>query len=130
MIASWACQIYSSFSCEFGSCKCRRRKSKLVTIYDLKLKFGYTQKEVSEGQEPITGTLTALEVGHDMDEDEYQFEAQTDSSGDLAMQLREEARQKLAVHLRSIFQELPKVRPASMLLHPDSFDSREPGYDS
>lgn len=84
-----------------------RRKSKLVTIYDLKLRFAYTQKDAAE--DPITGTLTALEVGHDMDEDEYQFESTASQSGDLAMQLREEARKSLAVKLRPIFQELPKV---------------------
>lgn len=88
-----------------------RRKSKLVTIYDLKLRFAYTQKQppAAEGEEAVSGTLTALEVGHDMDEDEYQFESNVGQTGDLAMQLRQEARKSLADKLRPIFQQLPKV---------------------
>lgn len=81
-----------------------------MTIYDLRLQVAFSQKqEAPEGEEPVTGTLTALEVSHDMEEDEYQFETSASKSGDQAMKYREEARTKLANQLRPIFQQFPKV---------------------
>jgi len=74
-------------------------------VYKLLL---YAGPEVTEGDR-ITGTLTAVEVSHDMDESDYVFEASTAESGSEANRMKEIARKQLAAKLRPIFQQLPKV---------------------
>lgn len=59
--------------------------------------------------EAVTGTLVAPEVAHDMDEDEYQFEAKlTAGSGAEADAFLRTAKKALADKLRPKFQQFPK----------------------
>ncbi|KAL7005780.1 Co-chaperone [Cystobasidiomycetes sp. EMM_F5] len=88
------------------------RKSKLVTIYDLKVVCEW-EGNLADGT-VVKGTLTALEVEHDMDEDEYKFESAFDDesahgSNTEALALKEDARKGLADKLRPKFQQFPKA---------------------
>jgi hypothetical protein len=60
--------------------------------------------------ESVTGSIVAIEVSHDMDEDEYVFtstlDATTSKDGDRFQKL---AKGALANKLRSIFQSFPQV---------------------
>lgn len=57
----------------------------------------------------MTGTLVALEVAHDMDEDEYRFEGSvTSGSGKEADAFYVTAKRALADKLRPKFQQFPK----------------------
>ncbi|GAA5931757.1 AHA1 family protein [Sporobolomyces koalae] len=90
-----------------GDCELGMRKSKLITVYDQKVSMTWTAKS-SEGDE-ISGTLIALEVAHDMDEDEYRFEASISSgSGKEADAFYLTAKRALADKLRPKFQQFPK----------------------
>ncbi|GAA5915656.1 hypothetical protein JCM8208_005907 [Rhodotorula glutinis] len=90
-----------------GDCELGMRKSKLVTVYDQRVSMRWAA--TSKDGEAITGTLIALEVMHDMDEDEYQFEAAlTAGSGAEADAFLRTAKKALANKLRSKFQQFPK----------------------
>ncbi|KAK9896653.1 activator of Hsp90 ATPase [Cystobasidium minutum MCA 4210] len=95
-----------------GDCDLGMRKSKLVTIYDLKI-TSIWEGTLSDGT-VVRGLLTAIEVSHDMDESEYQFEntfedPATYSSNAEAQALKQEASKQLADLMRSKFQEMPKA---------------------
>ncbi|KAK4058692.1 Co-chaperone [Microbotryomycetes sp. JL221] len=93
--------------CE-GDCELGMRKSKLVTIYDLKLTMEWTA-QTADG-ETVNGSLTAVEVAHDMDEDEYQFTSSLDSaSSKEADAFHKTAKRSLADKLRPIFAKFPKA---------------------
>lgn len=84
----------------------------LVTIYDLKITCVW-EGTLGDGS-AIRGTLTAVEVAHDMDEDEYVFESafEDDSkhnSSKEAQALKEDAHKNLANKLRSKFQAFPQA---------------------
>ncbi|KAM0792511.1 hypothetical protein ACM66B_005181 [Microbotryomycetes sp. NB124-2] len=94
-------------NCE-GDCELGMRKSKLVTIYDLKLTMDWTAQN-TEG-EAVTGSLTALEVAHDMDEDDYQFTSSLESASNKeADAFHKTAKKTLADKLRPIFTAFPKA---------------------
>lgn len=58
----------------------------------------------------VTGVLVALEVAHDMDEDEYVFTSTVDSTESKeANKFNTIAKKALANKLRPKFQEFPKV---------------------
>ncbi|ORY55337.1 activator of Hsp90 ATPase [Leucosporidium creatinivorum] len=91
-----------------GDCEVGMRKSKLVTIYDLKITMDW-KAETAEG-EAVTGSLVALEVAHDMDEDEYVFESSISSAPSKEAQaFQSTAKKGLANKLRPIFQRFPKA---------------------
>lgn len=112
-----------------GDAEVGMRKSKLVTIYDQKITMTWTGEHLPSlslalraladvgpstatdaAGEAVNGTLTALEVSHDMDEDEYTFESGlTTGSGKEADGFRLIAKKKLADLLRPKFQQFPKV---------------------
>ncbi|KAK4053112.1 Co-chaperone [Microbotryomycetes sp. JL201] len=93
--------------CE-GDCELGMRKSKLVTIYDLKLTMEWSAQN-SDG-ETVTGSLTALEVAHDMDEDDYQFTSSLESASNKeADAFHKTAKKTLADKLRPIFTAFPKA---------------------
>lgn len=82
--------------------------TQLVTIYDLKITCAW-EGELADGT-VAKGSLTAIEVSHDMDEDEYVFESTLEEgSGSEASALKEDARKALADKLRSKFQLFPKA---------------------
>lgn len=86
--------------------------TQLVTIYDLKVVCEW-EGNLADGT-VVKGTLTALEVEHDMDEDEYKFESAFDDesahgSNTEALALKEDARKGLADKLRPKFQQFPKA---------------------
>lgn len=92
------------------------RKSKLVTIYDLKITSVWSGA-LADGTE-ISGNIVAVEVAHDMDEDEYVFETffedpSTWNGNKEAQALREDAHKNLADGLRSIFQAFPRAMIAT-----------------
>jgi len=92
------------------------RKSKLVTIYDLKITSVWEGK-LADGT-VIQGNIVAVEVAHDMDEDEYVFETFFEdpsawNSNAEAQSLREDAHKNLANGLRSRFQQFPKAMLAA-----------------
>ncbi|GAA5829502.1 hypothetical protein JCM11251_000181 [Rhodosporidiobolus azoricus] len=90
-----------------GDCELGMRKSKLVTIYDMRLTTRW--KATDSAGEEVTGNLVAPEVAHDMDEDEYRFEASLVSgSGPEADRFLLTAKKALANKLRSKFQQFPK----------------------
>jgi activator of HSP90 ATPase len=65
----------------------------------------------TSGEKTVSGTVTAVEVSHDMDESDYRFETSLDSgSGKEAEELRAEAGKLLADRLRSKLQEFQPVR--------------------
>lgn len=85
--------------------------SQLVTIYDLKITVIW-EGTLSDGT-VVRGLLTAIEVSHDMDESEYQFEntfedPATYNSNSEAQALKQEASKQLADQMRSKFQQMPK----------------------
>lgn len=87
-------------------------KPQLVTIYDLKITTIW-EGTLADGTR-IRGLLTAVEVGHDMDEEEYVFEntfedPATFNSNSEAQALKTDASKKLADGLRSKFQAMPKA---------------------
>jgi len=90
-----------------GDCEVGMRKSKVITIYDLKLTAKFSNN--AEEEEKVSGTLTAVEVSHDMDEEEYQFEVSVDQSGSKAEKARLEAKKELADLCRPVFTKFPKV---------------------
>lgn len=75
---------------------------RLITIYDLRI----TSHWSGYGS---TGTLTAVEVAHDMEESEYRFESTLNSGG--KSEVEQKAKAGLADKMRSVFQRFPKVRP-------------------
>ncbi|GAA6060553.1 hypothetical protein JCM10212_006917 [Sporobolomyces blumeae] len=90
-----------------GDCELGMRKSKLITVYDQKVSMKWSAAG-TDGEE-VTGTLVAVEVSHDMDEDEYQFEASvTSGSGKEADAFYSTAKRALADKLRPKFQQFPK----------------------
>ncbi|GAA5890315.1 hypothetical protein JCM6882_008792 [Rhodosporidiobolus microsporus] len=90
-----------------GDCELGMRKSKLVTIYDMRLTIRW--KATDSAGEDVTGNLVAPEVAHDMDEDEYRFETSLLSgSGPEAEKFRLTSKKALADKLRSKFQQFPK----------------------
>ncbi|BGP14027.1 hypothetical protein JCM10213_005612 [Rhodosporidiobolus nylandii] len=90
-----------------GDCELGMRKSKLVTIYDQRVTMRW--KATATDGSDVTGTLIAPEVAHDMDEDEYRFEASlTSGSGKEADAFLLTAKKALANKLRSKFQQFPK----------------------
>ncbi|GAA5996496.1 hypothetical protein JCM5350_002341 [Sporobolomyces pararoseus] len=90
-----------------GDCELGMRKSKLITVYDQKVTMKWKATN-TEGEE-VAGTLIALEVAHDMDEDEYKFEASiTSGSGKEADAFYLTAKRALADKLRPKFQQFPK----------------------
>ncbi|GAA5882535.1 hypothetical protein JCM16303_002029 [Sporobolomyces ruberrimus] len=89
-----------------GDCELGMRKSKLITVYDQKVSMKW-KATPTEGDE-VTGTLIALEVAHDMDEDEYRFEATVSGSGKEADAFYSTAKRALADKLRPKFQQFPK----------------------
>ncbi|GAA5989191.1 hypothetical protein JCM10908_001201 [Rhodotorula pacifica] len=90
-----------------GTAELGMRKSKLITVYDLRLTMAW--KATSKEGEEVSGTLVAPEVGHDMDEDEYIFESTlTNGSGAEADAFVRTAKKALANKLRPIFQQFPK----------------------
>ncbi|GAA6011650.1 hypothetical protein JCM11491_004721 [Sporobolomyces phaffii] len=93
-----------------GDCELGMRKSKLITVYDQKVSMKWAATAPGgEGEEAVTGTLTALEVAHDMDEDEYRFEGSlTTGAGKEAEALYLTAKRALADKLRPKFQQFPK----------------------
>jgi activator of HSP90 ATPase len=85
--------------------------SQLVTIYDLKITVIW-EGTLSDGT-AVRGLLTAIEVSHDMDESEYQFENTFEdpaayNSNSEAQALKQEASKQLADQMRSRFQQMPK----------------------
>ncbi|BGP54035.1 hypothetical protein JCM8202_003034 [Rhodotorula sphaerocarpa] len=90
-----------------GTAELGMRKSKLITVYDLRLTMAW--KATTKDGEDVIGTLVAPEVGHDMDEDEYVFEsAITTGSGSEADTFARAAKKAVANKLRPIFQQFPK----------------------
>ncbi|GAA5951848.1 hypothetical protein JCM8115_005256 [Rhodotorula mucilaginosa] len=90
-----------------GTAELGMRKSKLITVYDLRLTMAW--KATAKDGEVVTGTLVAPEVGHDMEEDEYIFEGSlTNGSGTEADGFLRTAKKALANKLRPIFQQFPK----------------------
>ncbi|GAA6048923.1 hypothetical protein JCM3770_007121 [Rhodotorula araucariae] len=106
-----------------GDCELGRRKSKLLTIYDTRITMRWTATD--KAGEAVTGTLVAPEVAHDMEEDEYRFEATlTAGSGAEAEAFLSTAKKALANKLRSKFQQFPKdmiaVHGADLLVDVES----------
>ncbi|KAK4701521.1 activator of Hsp90 ATPase protein 1, partial [Phenoliferia sp. Uapishka_3] len=96
-----------------GDAELGMRKSKLVTIYDQKITMTW-RAEDSEGTE-VKGTLVALEVSHDMDEDEYVFQSTLDTgTGQEAEAFNKVAKKALADKLRRKF---PAFAPAMIEVH-------------
>ncbi|GAA5970099.1 hypothetical protein JCM11641_000267 [Rhodosporidiobolus odoratus] len=90
-----------------GDCELGMRKSKLVTIYDQRITMKW-KANATDGTE-VTGNLIAIEVAHDMDEDEYRFEGSlTTGSGKEADAFYLTAKKALANKLRPKFQQFPK----------------------
>ncbi|GAA6001077.1 hypothetical protein JCM10207_007402 [Rhodosporidiobolus poonsookiae] len=90
-----------------GDAELGMRKSKLVTIYDERVSCRW--KATTTSGDEVTGTLTCPEVMHDMDEDEYVFEASISSgSGSEAEAFLSTAKKALANKLRPKFQQFPK----------------------
>ncbi|GAA5920187.1 hypothetical protein JCM1841_006637 [Sporobolomyces salmonicolor] len=91
-----------------GDAELGMRKSKLITVYDQKITMKWTATG-SDGEE-VAGSLVALEVAHDMDEDEYRFESSlTSGSGREAEAFHTVAKKALADKLRAKFQQFPKA---------------------
>ncbi|GAA98080.1 uncharacterized protein L969DRAFT_86000 [Mixia osmundae IAM 14324] len=87
------------------------RKSKLVTIYDLNIVCRWISVPGGPDEDEVSGTLTALEVCHDMSEEEYTFESTLDQSEEdskRADKLHTIAKTKLADLCRPQFQQFPK----------------------
>jgi hypothetical protein len=83
----------------------------LVTIYDLKITTIW-EGQLSDGT-TVRGLLTAVEVSHDMEESEYQFENTFEdpaafNSNSEAQALKQEASKTLADKMRPLFQQMPK----------------------
>ncbi|POY70186.1 hypothetical protein BMF94_6769 [Rhodotorula taiwanensis] len=90
-----------------GTAELGMRKSKLITVYDLRLTMAW--KATTKDGEAVTGTLVAPEVGHDMEEDEYVFESSvTAGSGSEADAFARAAKKAVGNKLRPIFQQFPK----------------------
>ncbi|GJN88415.1 hypothetical protein Rhopal_001381-T1 [Rhodotorula paludigena] len=90
-----------------GDCELGMRKSKLITVYDMRVTMRW--KATDKAGEEVAGTLVAPEVAHDMDEDEYRFEASlTTGSGAEAEAFLSTAKKALANKLRPKFQQFPK----------------------
>ncbi|CDR47918.1 RHTO0S15e03642g1_1 [Rhodotorula toruloides] len=90
-----------------GDCELGMRKSKLITVYDQRITMKW--KATTKDGEDVEGTLVAPEVAHDMEEDEYRFEASLSSgSGSEADAFLQTARKALANKLRPLFQQFPK----------------------
>ena len=84
----------------------------LVTIYDLKITCAW--EGTLEDGTAVKGNVTAVEVSHDMDQDDYVFEtefedAATHTNNKEAQALKEDVRTKLTKGLRSKFQQFPKA---------------------
>jgi len=91
-----------------GDCEVGMRKSKLITIYDMRVTTVWSGTTASG--EVVTGTLTAVEVAHDMEESAYEFETELESgSGAEAEKLQDIAKLALANQLRPLFNLFPKV---------------------
>ncbi|GAA5896154.1 hypothetical protein JCM5296_007247 [Sporobolomyces johnsonii] len=91
-----------------GDAELGMRKSKLITVYDQKITMKW--KATGSDGEEVAGTLVALEVAHDMDEDEYRFESSiTSGSGAEADAFHTTAKKALADKLRAKFQQFPKA---------------------
>lgn len=74
-----------------------------------KLKLILSTAETTEG-EAVNGSLVAVEVAHDMDEDEYVFTSSLDSAPSKEGQaFQSVAKKALADKLRPIFQRFPKA---------------------
>ncbi|GAA6026867.1 hypothetical protein JCM8097_005918 [Rhodosporidiobolus ruineniae] len=90
-----------------GDAEVGMRKSKLIFWYSQRITMKW--KATSADGEEISGTLVAPEVEHDMDEDEYRFEATlTTGSGKEAEEFLRTAKKALADKLRPKFQQFPK----------------------
>lgn len=92
------------------------RKSKLVTIYDLKVTSVW-EGSLADGT-VISGNIVAVEVAHDMDEDEYVFETFFEdpsawNGNKEAQSLRDDAHKNLSKVLAKKFQEFPKAMLAT-----------------
>lgn len=86
-----------------GDCEIGMRKSKVITIYDLRVTSNWENQDGS-----IKGTLTAVEVSHDMEDSDYVFETTVEQSGAEADSAKEQARTSLADLCRPIFTRFPK----------------------
>ncbi|KAM0753653.1 activator of Hsp90 ATPase [Meredithblackwellia eburnea MCA 4105] len=91
-----------------GDCELGMRKSKLVTIYDQKITMRWIATD-STGTK-IQGTLVAVEVSHDMDEDDYVFTSSVEGAGGKESDaFHSTAKKALANKLRAKFQQFPKA---------------------
>lgn len=95
-----------------GDCDLGMRKSKLVTIYDLKITSVW-EGTLSDGT-VLRGNIIAVEVSHDMDEDEYVFETFFEdpsawNAHTEAQALKQDAQKNLSKGLAARFQKFPKA---------------------
>jgi len=94
-------------------CTLGMRKSKLITVYDLKVIAAWSGKLDSEDT-TIKGLITAIEVSHDMDIDDYVFEVIFEdpsayNNNSQAQKLRQDVQKNLAKLMAEKFQMLPKA---------------------
>ena len=85
-----------------------------MTIYDLKITCTWQGLDSEQDGTPIKGTITAVEVSHDMEEDDYVFETAFDdaavhTNSKEAQALKEDVRVNLSKGLRAKFQQFPKA---------------------
>ncbi|KAI9304973.1 activator of Hsp90 ATPase [Cunninghamella echinulata] len=84
-----------------GDVEVCQRKGKIITIYDVNLK--YTWEGVAKDGTIVAGTINVPEVAHDFDLDEYVFEISVKEEDALKRTLRDIVKKELTPLMRKQF---------------------------
>lgn len=90
-----------------GDVEVSQRKSKVITIYDVKLVLEYSGS--APDAEDVSGTITVPEVAHDTEEEEFVFDIDIYSEAKEKQPVKDLVRSKIVPLLRKEFLKLPSV---------------------
>jgi len=90
-----------------GDCDVSQRKGKVITLFDLKVKFEFSG-QISDDSN-ASGSITIPEVAHDTDEDEYVFEVELFSEVPKDAPIKSLVRSKIVPQMREKLPGLAKA---------------------